>query len=133
MKMRMLLFCFMVFSLLSIEAIAQDVHAVSGGTRQRPARLAEKLTQIRLALGLSQNEMISRLGLGDELIREAVSAFELGTREPPLPILLRYARVACVSTDVLIDDELDLPESLPASRKDIMGVRVSPVSHSSKR
>ena len=87
------------------------------GTRQRPARLAEKLTQIRISLGLSQNEMISRLGLSNELIREAVSAFELGTREPPLPILLRYARVAGISTDLLIDDELDLPERLPAFAK----------------
>lgn len=99
------------------------------GVRQRPARLAEKLVRIRLALGLSQNEMISRLGLSDEMIREAISAFELGTREPPLPILLRYARVAGISTDVLIDDELDLPDSLPASGRYRMGVRVSPVSH----
>jgi len=95
------------------------------GARQRPARLAEKLTQIRLALGLSQNEMISRLGLTDELIREAVSAFELGTREPPLPVLLKYARAAGISTDVLIDDELDLPEKLPALAKARMGVRIN--------
>lgn len=84
------------------------------GARERPKRLAEKLTQIRLRLELSQNEMVSRLRLTGELTREVVSAFELGTREPPLPTLLRYARVAGVSTDVLIDDELDLPESLPA-------------------
>jgi len=82
------------------------------GTRQRPARLAEKLTQIRILLGLSQNEMISRLGLADEMIREEISAFELGTREPPLPVLLKYARVAGISTDVLIDDEMDLPKRL---------------------
>jgi transcriptional regulator with XRE-family HTH domain len=99
------------------------------GMRQRPARLAEKLTQIRLRLGLSQNEMISRLGLSEQMIREVISAFELGTREPPLPILLKYARVAGISTDVLIDDELDLPESLPAAARYRMGVRVSPVSH----
>lgn len=87
------------------------------GTRLRPARLAEKLTQIRLQLGLSQNEMIGRLGLSEQMIRGEISAFELGRREPPLPILLRYARVVGVSTDVLIDDELDLPERLPVKRR----------------
>lgn len=82
------------------------------GTRQRPTRLAEKLTQIRLALGLSQNEMISRLGSSAEIIREEISAFERGMREPPLPVLLRYAQVAGISTDVLIDDRLELPKKL---------------------
>lgn len=84
--------------------------------RQRPARLAEKLTQIRLALGISQNEMISRLGSSAEMIREEISAFELGTREPPLPVLLRYAEVAGISTDVLIDDRLELPTKLAKKR-----------------
>jgi hypothetical protein len=37
--------------------------------------------------------------------------------EPPLMILLQYARAANVSTDVLIDDELDLTAKLPARRK----------------
>jgi hypothetical protein len=46
--------------------------------------------------------------------RNYISAFELGTREPPLPVLLAYARLAGISTDVLIDDELDLPKKLSA-------------------
>jgi transcriptional regulator with XRE-family HTH domain len=78
----------------------------------KPARLTEKLIQIRVALGLSQNEMISRLGLSDELIREELSAFERGLRQPPLVVLLKYARCVGISTDVLIDDELDLPNKL---------------------
>jgi transcriptional regulator with XRE-family HTH domain len=78
----------------------------------KPARLAEKLIQIRVALGLSQNEMISRLGLSDELIREELSAFERGLRQPPLVVLLKYARCVGISTDVLIDDELNLPGKL---------------------
>lgn len=81
--------------------------------RQRPARLAEKLIAIRSALGLSQNEMLSRLGLADEFGRNYISAFELGTREPPLPVLLRYAQTAGVWVDVLIDDDLELPARLP--------------------
>ena len=77
-------------------------------TRPRPEHLASKLKAIRLKLGLSQNELIERLGAANWLVRNSVSAFERGESEPSLPILLRYARLAQVSTDVLIDDELDL-------------------------
>jgi transcriptional regulator with XRE-family HTH domain len=80
--------------------------------RPKPRRLAEKLLQIRLALDLSQGGMLARLELDESHFRSAVSGYELGTREPPLPVLLRYARLAKVSTDVLIDDELDLPKRL---------------------
>lgn len=85
--------------------------------RSRPARLAEKLLQIRTSLGLSQNEMIRRLGLSDVLYQSNISGFELKEREPSLPILLRYAQVAGVYVDVLIDDELDLPTDLPCQEK----------------
>lgn len=85
--------------------------------RPRPARLAEKLVTIRNALGLSQNEMLNRLRLADEFGRNYISAFELGAREPPLPVLLRYAQVAGVWVDVLIDDDLDLPARLPSKMR----------------
>src|ERR1051325_10525040 len=85
--------------------------------RMRPARLAEKLLHIRNALGLSQNEMIKRLGLEDVLYRSNISGFEVGEREPPLPVLLKYARAAGVSVDALIDDEMDLPDKLPVLMK----------------
>ncbi len=87
------------------------------GARQKPDRLAEKLLQMRMAFGLSQNEMISRLGLTDELVREEISAFELGKRQPPLRVLLEYARYVGISTDVLIDDEMELPEKLLKASK----------------
>ncbi len=80
--------------------------------RQKPKRLAEKLVQIRLALGLSQNEMIRRLGAEDTLTQNRISDYELGNREPSLLILLEYARAAGVSTDVLIDDKAELPARL---------------------
>ena len=88
-----------------------------GGARFRTKRLGEKLRQIRDALGLSQSEMLRRLGLDGELWYTQISAYETGRREPPLIILLEYAKAAGVSTDVLIDDELDLPAKLPARRK----------------
>ena len=40
-----------------------------------------------------------------------ISQFETGRREPPLMLLLAYARLAGVSTDVLIDDRMRLPDS----------------------
>lgn len=87
------------------------------GSRPKPARLPEKLLKLRNAFGLSQNEMIRRLGLTDELYQYDISALERGVREPPLPVLLKYAQVAGVWVDVLIDDELDLPERLPCTPK----------------
>ncbi|HEX8181067.1 MAG TPA: helix-turn-helix transcriptional regulator [Pyrinomonadaceae bacterium] len=83
-----------------------------GAPRPKPARLAEKLLQIRLSLGLSQNGLLNHLGLADVFPRSKVSAYESGDREPPLTMLLAYARAVGVSTDVLIDDELDLPGKL---------------------
>ncbi len=61
--------------------------------------------------------MLERLGLAEEFFRSRISAYELGNREPPLTVLLQYARLVGISTDVLIDDELDLPAKLPARRK----------------
>ena len=78
-------------------------------TRLKPKKLAGKLLKIRKDLGLSQSEMAIRLGYKDATLRNYVSAFEIGTREPPLPILLAYARLARTSTDHLIDDKLKLP------------------------
>jgi transcriptional regulator with XRE-family HTH domain len=86
-------------------------------SRATSAGLAEKLTQIRLALGLSQNELIRRMALEDELTQARISAYERGVREPGLLVLLSYARVAGVYVDVLIDDELELPSILPAKPK----------------
>jgi len=82
--------------------------------RLKPARLAEKLLRIRTSLGLSQNGMINRLGMSEEIIREDISKFESGKREPSLLVILQYARTANVWVEVLIDDALDLPEELPS-------------------
>ena len=85
--------------------------------RQRPERLAEKLRVIRDALGLSQTQMVKSLEAEEMIVPGQISEFETGKREPSLLIILRYARAANVSTDVLIDDELDLPAKLPAKAK----------------
>jgi transcriptional regulator with XRE-family HTH domain len=90
---------------------------MGGAARIRPERLAGKLRQVREALGLSQTEMLRRLGFEGVIAYHRISNYELGTGEPPLPVLLAYARLAGVSTDVLIDDALDLPSRLPARPK----------------
>jgi transcriptional regulator with XRE-family HTH domain len=86
-------------------------------TREKSLRLAEKILQIRLALGLSQTGMLERLGIGEKGYRNYISDFENGKREPPLPVLLKYARLVGISTDVLIDDERDLPKRMPVAVK----------------
>ncbi|MGB7926116.1 MAG: hypothetical protein WCF57_22945 [Pyrinomonadaceae bacterium] len=80
--------------------------------RRKPERLASKLLEIRVRLELSQGDMLRNLGLDDELERDYISKYERGVLEPPLYILLRYARRVGISTDVLIDDEMDLPAKL---------------------
>jgi transcriptional regulator with XRE-family HTH domain len=84
-----------------------------GNARPRPSRLAEKLQQIRIALGLSQPEMLKRLGLEESMQYARISEYETGTREPTLLTLLQYARVAGVHMEALVDDELNLPDRLP--------------------
>jgi transcriptional regulator with XRE-family HTH domain len=85
--------------------------------RRTPKRLPEKLREIRLKLGLSQNGMINRMGLAHELTREEVSSFELGRRQPNLLILWAYADAANLYVDALILDSVDLPEILPSPIK----------------
>ena len=74
--------------------------------RATPAKLADKLRRLREKLGLSQGEIAAKLMVKD---RASISGYERGEREPPLPVLLAYARVGKVTVERLIDDELDLP------------------------
>lgn len=101
------------------------------GTRIRPTRLPEKLLYIRNTLGDTQEEMARRLAF-PQITREYVSGFELGTREPPLPVLLRLAEIAGVYVDVLIDDELDMPENLSSETKSA-GIRRASTSKGKSR
>lgn len=88
-----------------------------GSARLRPARLAGKLLLIRTVLGLSQPQMHRLLGVDHLIDYTKISTYELDKREPPLMILLEYARVANVYVEALIDDGLDLPEHLPSPTK----------------
>lgn len=84
--------------------------------RPVPRQLSQKLLLIRERLGLSQNGMLRRMGLESDYDRTTISGYERGEREPPLPVLLRYAKAANICLDVLADDEQDLPARLPARK-----------------
>ncbi|HKB68472.1 MAG TPA: helix-turn-helix transcriptional regulator [Pyrinomonadaceae bacterium] len=103
-----------------------------GYRRIRPRRLAEKLLQIRNALGLSQSEMYRRLGVEELMPYTRISKFELDQLEPPLPVLLQYARAAGVHVEDIIDDELDLPPKLPGNVR-YQGLKRKPTSRILKR
>jgi len=77
-----------------------------GHSRPRPKHLAAKLLRIRQALGLSQPQLAKRLNVG--IPYNNISRYELGKNEPPLMVLLAYARLAGVPVETLIDDELTL-------------------------
>ncbi len=76
-----------------------------GHPRPRPKRLAAKLLQIRVSLGLSQPKLAKVLG-----IREYtdISKYERNILEAPLTVLLSYSRAVNVPLEQIADDQLDL-------------------------
>ena len=86
--------------------------------RIRPKRLGEKLKAIRDALGLTQEELINRLDYNSSSIHhQNISGFEKNEREANLLILIAYCDLAGVCLDMLVRDELELPEKLPSKPK----------------
>ena len=80
------------------------------GKRLFPKRLGQKLKQIRLTLNIeTYEEMIDRLNCPEvKLYPSSIYLFEQGEREPLLIVLLKYARLAKIPVEVLIDDDLTL-------------------------
>jgi DNA-binding XRE family transcriptional regulator len=79
-----------------------------GHSRPRPKHLAKKLLQIRRSLGMSQGQIVKRLRVQDLIDHTTISKYELDKNEPPLAILLAYARLAGTPVEQIIDDELEL-------------------------
>jgi len=91
---------------------------VGTARRPQPGKMPLKLRAIRTRLGLSQEQMASRLSDVPSPPQPGhISRFELGMREPSLLVLLAYARLAGISMDLLVDDELELPKHFPKSKK----------------
>lgn len=81
--------------------------------RPQPTHLAFKLRKLRTLLGLSQEQMAEYLKSVKSPPQPGhISEFEHGKREPSLLVLVAYARLSGVPVDVLVDDEIDLPDRL---------------------
>ncbi len=80
------------------------------GKQERPERLAEKLIKIRAKLGFSQSEMAKALERqGARADRTYISRYESEHRVPGLLTVSAYAKIARVSMEQIVNDELDLP------------------------
>jgi len=90
------------------------------GRQERPKHLAEKLRKIRLKLGLTQTQIFELLNdKKTRLYVGHISLFENGQRVPSLLVLLKYARLAKLPMEVLVDDEIELTVTpLPVNKDD---------------
>lgn len=73
---------------------------------QRPAHLAAKLMKIRNALDLSQSQLARKVGVVTGAPR--ISEYENGIRVPDMITVLRFARLARVKMEMLVDDQMEL-------------------------
>lgn len=78
------------------------------GPRPIPKRLGEKLRAIREHKHWTLDQMAEAVGKAGVSRRTRVYEWEVGTRQPDLLTVLTYARLVGISTDVLIDDGLEL-------------------------
>lgn len=69
--------------------------------------IGEKITLCRKKAGLSQEELAERLAIS----RQAVSRWETGAASPDTERVVALSRLFGVSTDYLLFDELEEPES----------------------
>jgi transcriptional regulator with XRE-family HTH domain len=72
--------------------------------RKSPKKLAKKLRELRLRLGMTQEEL-ARLLKTDS---GSISRFETGKREPSLLEILEYSKLSGVSINELVDDKARL-------------------------
>ena len=79
------------------------------GTLTAPSETScKEALAIRRSLGVSQGKMVKRLGVQDLIDHTTISKYELDKNEPPLAILLAYARLVEIPVEQIIDDEIEL-------------------------
>lgn len=59
--------------------------------------------------------MVKHMGVAEMIHYTNISKYELDKNEPPLLILLAYAKVAQVPLEEIVDDDIDLPRKLPGT------------------
>ena len=83
--------------------------------------LAEKMTELRKRQGWSQEELANRM----EVSRQAVSKWEGNLAMPEPDRIVALSRLFGVSTDYLLKDEMETPDSLPVREaKGETGLRI---------
>ena len=73
---------------------------------------AEKMIELRKQNGLSQQDLADRLGVS----RQAISRWETGAVQPLADSVKSLAQVFQVSTDYLLNDDLDTPTPPPTAQ-----------------
>lgn len=73
---------------------------------------AKKMIELRKQNGLSQQDLADRLGVS----RQAISRWETGAVQPLADSVKSLAQVFQVSTDYLLNDDLDDPTPLPTAQ-----------------
>lgn len=74
--------------------------------------LSEKMIALRRQQGLSQQDLADRLGVS----RQAISRWETGAVQPLADSVKSLAQVFQVSTDYLLNDDLDTPTPPPTAQ-----------------
>jgi transcriptional regulator with XRE-family HTH domain len=72
--------------------------------RKAPKKLGSKMREVRLHLGMTQEEVAKHLGTDSG----AISRYERGLREPSLLETLAFSRMSGVGVELLIDDKMSL-------------------------
>lgn len=75
------------------------------------------MRRIRVASGLCRKGLIRQTGAEELGAQNTVSGCGLGRREPPLPVLLKYAEPAGVCPDVPANDDPAFPAKLTGKPK----------------
>jgi transcriptional regulator with XRE-family HTH domain len=86
------------------------------GSKQlvKSERIGEKVREIRMRLGLTQEHMFELLTRhGAKIHVGYIARYESSERTPTTLVTLAYARAVGIPMEVLVDDELDLPKKLP--------------------
>ena len=73
---------------------------------------AKKMIELRKQNGLSQQDLAARLGVS----RQAISRWETGAVQPLADSVKSLAQVFQVSTDYLLNDDLDTPTPPPTAQ-----------------
>ncbi len=73
---------------------------------------AKKMIELRKQNGLSQQDLADRLGVS----RQAISRWETGAVQPLADSVKSLAQVFQVSTDYLLNDDLDAPTPPPTAQ-----------------